>query len=184
MAGVWMLPAVFVVANNAWAISVPRSAQTLAATLAQKAIAAGIHGEQVDGNDIVAVRQVMAEALDRARKGEGPSLIEALTYRLGDHTTADDARRYRDDAEVSRHWKEEPVARLRTYMTNQGWWSKDDEQALLEKLSGEVEAAADAYLGTPAEPPEAMFAHLYAELPKPLQAELEEVKRAGEAGDA
>lgn len=184
MAGVWKLPAVFVVANNAWAISVPLSAQTLAQTLAQKAIAAGIHGEQVDGNDIVAVRQAMTEALERARKGEGPSLIEALTYRLGDHTTADDARRYRDDAEVSRHWKQEPVARLRAYMTQKGWWSKDDEQALLETLAGEVAAAADAYLATPPEAPAAMFTHLFAKLPKPLQAQLEAVKQEGEAGDA
>ncbi len=183
MAGVWRLPAVFVVANNAWAISVPRAAQTRAETLAQKAIAAGIHGEQVDGNDIVAVRQAMDEALQRARKGEGPSLIEALTYRLGDHTTADDARRYRDDAEVSRHWKQEPVARLRAYMTQSGWWSKDDEQSLLEELTAEVTAAVDDYLATPPDAPEAMFAHLYASLPKPLQNQLEALKRQEEAGD-
>ncbi len=183
MAGVWQLPAVFVIANNGWAISVPRAAQTRSETLAQKAIAAGIHGEQVDGNDIVAVRQVTSEALERARRGNGPSLIEALTYRLGDHTTADDARRYRDDAEVSRHWKQEPVARLRAYMGQRNWWSKDDEQALLERLTAEVAAAAEDYLATPLEAPESMFSHLYKELPNILQSQLKTVKHGGEVGN-
>ena len=82
----------------------------------QKAIAAGIPGEQVDGNDIIAVRMAAERALARARRGEGPSLIEAVTYRLSDHTTADDASRYRKDAEVSRHWRAEPVARLHSYL--------------------------------------------------------------------
>ena len=101
IAGVWRLPVVFVIANNQWAISVPRSAQSAAETLAQKAIAAGIPGEQVDGNDVIAVREASERALARARAGEGATLIEALTYRLADHTTADDARRYREDTEVS-----------------------------------------------------------------------------------
>ncbi len=114
-AGVWKLPVVFVVNNNQWAISVPRAAQTAAATLAQKAIAAGIPGEQVDGNDVVAVRAAVGEALDHARAGGGARLIEAVTYRLGDHTTADDASRYRDAAEVSRRWQEEPLLRLREH---------------------------------------------------------------------
>jgi 2-oxoisovalerate dehydrogenase E1 component alpha subunit len=183
MAGAWQLPAVFVISNNGWAISVPRAAQSRAETLAQKAAAAGIPGEQVDGNDVVAVRQAVSEAITRARAGQGPCLIEALTYRLGDHTTADDARRYRDDAEVSRHWKEEPIARLRAFMTAAGWWSKDDEQALLAACSKEVAAAAEAYLATPPQSPETMFAHLYARLPSPLEGQLEELRRAGEAGD-
>src|SRR5919106_2681596 len=93
-AGAWRVPAVFVIVNNHWAISVPRSAQTAAGTLAQKAIAAGISGEQVDGNDVIAVRWVVEEAIGRARAGEGPAVIEALTFRLSDHTTADDASRY------------------------------------------------------------------------------------------
>jgi pyruvate dehydrogenase E1 component alpha subunit len=95
VAGVRKLPVVFVVVNNKWAISVPLSIQTATETLAQKAIAAGIPGIQVDGNDVVAVRQAMEEALDRAREGEGATLVEAVTYRLSDHTTADDASRYR-----------------------------------------------------------------------------------------
>jgi pyruvate dehydrogenase E1 component alpha subunit len=183
-AGIWQLPAVFVVSNNGWAISVPRGAQTRAETLAQKAIAAGIAAEQVDGNDIVAVREAAAEALARARQGEGPSLIEALTYRLGDHTTVDDARRYRDDAEVSARWKEEPVARLRAFMTAKTWWTKDDEQALLANCGEEVNRAAETYLAMPPESPPAMMEHLFAQLPPALAAQRDELAGAGGPGDA
>ena len=101
------LPAVFVIVNNGWAISVPIEQQTATKTLAQKAIAAGIPGVQVDGNDVIAVRHITGEAVARARRGEGPTLIEALTYRLGDHTTADDASRYRDQNEVKEAWGKE-----------------------------------------------------------------------------
>jgi 2-oxoisovalerate dehydrogenase E1 component alpha subunit len=104
---------VFVVNNNQWAISVPLRRQTASQTLAQKAIAAGFSGEQVDGNDVIAVRAAVDNAMAMARAGEGPFLIEAVTYRLGDHTTADDASRYRSADEVQEHWKEEPFARLR-----------------------------------------------------------------------
>lgn len=103
-AGVWQAPLVIVVNNNQWAISMPRGRQTATATLAQKALAAGIEGLQVDGNDVIAVHHVARRALDRARRGEGPTLIEALSYRLGDHTTADDATRYRDPEAVAAAW--------------------------------------------------------------------------------
>ena len=166
-AGVEQLPLVTVVANNAWAISTPRERQTHAGTLAQKAIAVGIEGVQVDGNDIVAMRAVAAEAIERARAGGGPTLIEALTYRLGDHTTADDARRYRPDEEVSDHWRDDPVVRLRALLEQHGW-TRDDEQALVEQTRDEIEAAADEYLALPALPPEAMFDHLFETLPVAL----------------
>jgi 2-oxoisovalerate dehydrogenase E1 component alpha subunit len=171
IAGVWRLPAVFIVNNNGWAISVPRARQTAAETLAQKAIAAGIPGQQVDGNDVVAVRAVVGAAIERARRGDGASLIEALTYRLGDHTTADDASRYRDDAEATRHWPEEPVARLRTYLAAVGAWTKGDEEHLLEETAAEIEAAAQAYLATPAQDAGTIFDFTYAELPADLAAE-------------
>ena len=100
-AGAWRVPAVFVICNNQWAISMPRSAQTATATLAQKAIAAGIPGEQVDGNDVIAVRHLVGHAVERARSGEGACVVEAVTYRMSDHTTADDATRYRDGESVS-----------------------------------------------------------------------------------
>jgi len=168
MAGVWKVPAVFVVNNNAWAISVPLAKQTSAATLAQKAIAAGIPGEQVDGNDVIAVRFAVERALARARAGAGPTLIEAVTYRLSDHTTADDASRYRDDAEVSRHWPAEPIARLRTYLMKAALWDKGKEESLLQDCGQAVEAAASEYLGTPPLTAAAMFEHTFAQAPADL----------------
>jgi pyruvate dehydrogenase E1 component alpha subunit len=172
-AGLHALPLVLVVNNNQWAISVPRARQSAAETLAQKAIAAGFGGVQVDGNDVIAVRHVVGEAIERARGGQGPCLVEALSYRLGDHTTADDASRYRDDAQVSAHWKEEPLVRLRHYMTRLGCWSKEDEERLMASCAAEVEAAAAAYLESTPQPARSMFDHLYARLPEALVAQRE-----------
>ena len=118
------MPVVFVIVNNGWAISVPVAAQTAAQTLAQKAVAAGIPGVQVDGNDVFAVRQVVADALEAARRGGGPCVIEALTYRLSDHTTADDASRYRQAAEVKEAWSVEPLIRIREYLFRAGAWER------------------------------------------------------------
>ena len=167
-AGTWKLPVVFVVTNNQWAISVPRRIQTATQTLAQKAIAAGFEGVQVDGNDVIAVRHAMDQALTRARSGGGPALIEALTYRLSDHTTADDATRYRSPDEVAEAWKLEPIVRLRHYLMECGVWDKAREDRLLKEANEQVQAAAQAYLDTP--PPGAgqMFDHLYATLPAAL----------------
>jgi pyruvate dehydrogenase E1 component alpha subunit len=181
LAGLKRLPVIFVVNNNQWAISVRRRDQTGAETLAQKAVAAGFPGEQVDGNDVIAVRDAVEKAIARARAGEGPTLIEAITYRLGDHTTADDASRYRDDAEVSARWKEEPVARLRHYLTDAGHWTKTDEETLIVDSNAEVEQAAAEYLATPPPPPESMFDHLYADLPAALAGQRAEVARASTA---
>lgn len=177
LAGVWQLPVIFVVNNNSWAISLPRSRQTSAETLAQKAIAAGFGGLQVDGNDVIAVRHAVEEALSRARSGEGPTLIEALTYRLGDHTTVDDASRYRDDAEVSRHWKDEPISRLRRYLGNQGYWDKAAEEALIEDSNAQVENATNAYLATSPQNPDNMFDYLYEELPHDLEEQRAALRR-------
>jgi len=168
IAGVWRLPGVFVINNNQWAISVPRSRQTAAETLAQKAIAAGIPGVQVDGNDALAVDAAVSEAVERAREGGGAALVEAVTYRLGDHTTADDASRYRDDKEVSQHWHEEPLVRLRHYLDGIGRWAKSDEEHLLQTVTAEIEAAATAYLATPAQEPSSIFDFTYAMMPKEL----------------
>lgn len=168
IAGVWKLPTLFVINNNQWAISVPRQAQTAAETLAQKAVAAGVSGMQVDGNDVVAVRDVCERALSMVRRGGGPMLIEALTYRLSDHTTADDARRYRNDAEVSNRWRGEPVARMRAHLVGRGAWGRDAEAALLMECRGRVDRAAEDYLATP--PPIAtdMLDFLFARLPAAL----------------
>ena len=170
-AGAWRLPLVFLVSNNQWAISVPRAQQSAAQTLAQKGIAAGIPAEQVDGNDVVAVREAMERALERARNGGGPALVEALTYRLSDHTTADDASRYRSADEVADAWKREPVLRLRNYLTGSGSWDKAREEALVRDCNERVQAAVQEYLDTPMPVPADMFEHLYATLPPALEAQ-------------
>ncbi len=162
IAGAWDLPVLFIIANNQWAISVSRSAQTKARTLAQKAIAAGLDAVQVDGNDVIGIRAVAQQALEKIRRGGPPMLVEALTYRLGDHTTADEAARYRDDATVSKHWKEEPLLRVRTFMMAQGYWTNEDESKLLNDSANKVAEAAERYLKTAAEPQSAIFQHLFA----------------------
>jgi 2-oxoisovalerate dehydrogenase E1 component subunit alpha len=177
MAGVWRLPVVYVVSNNEWAISTPRSDQTAAETIAQKAIAAGIPGSQLDGNDVIAVYTEVRQAIERAEAGEGPALIEALTYRLADHTTSDDARRYRADAEVSTRWEGEPIGRLRTYLTNTTGWTHDDEQQLVAATRDEIEAASEDYLATDPQSPESMFDYLFATLPAPLESQRADMLR-------
>ena len=183
VAGVWQLPLLFVVTNNQWAISVPRAAQSHAETLAQKAIAAGIESVQVDGNDLLAMEYASRQALERARDGGGPFLIEAITYRMGDHTTADDARRYRDDDEVSSHWQADPVARIRAYLVEQGGWGKEDEEALQADCQAELEQAVADYLAVAPQPPRAMFDTLYAELPQAYATQRQQVIDLAGAAD-
>src|SRR5687767_12155084 len=149
LAGASQLPIVFVIVNNKWAISVPIESQTAAKTLAQKAIAAGIPGVQVDGNDVIAVRHTVGEALANARRGGGPAVIEAITYRLSDHTTADDATRYRKEQEVKDAWRTEPLLRLRAYLTQLCAWDDAREAALQAECAAEVDAAVQDYLNTP-----------------------------------
>ena len=159
---------VFVIVNNGWAISVPVAAQTAAATLAQKAVAAGIRGVQVDGNDVFAVREVVSEALESARGGGGPTLVEALTYRLSDHTTADDASRYRAEQEVQQAWALEPLLRLRAYLTALGVWDSARESALSRDCAAQVDAAVAEYSAGVKPSTDAMFDHLFAALPEHL----------------
>lgn len=176
MAGVWNAPVVFVINNNGWAISVPVSRQTAAPTLAQKAVAAGIVSERVDGNDVIAVRLAVEKALERARNGAGPSVVEAITYRLADHTTADDASRYRDDADVSHHWPAEPIARLRTYLSGIGAWDKTQEEALLQECNHIIEDATAEYFNMPPQSPLAMFDIVYAKPPASFITQREELQ--------
>lgn len=179
VAGAWTLPIVFVVINNRWAISLPVEKQTGARTLAQKAVAAGIPGIQIDGNDVIAARHIVGEAIERARNGGGASIVEALTYRLGDHTTADDASRYRPEDEVSAAWKLDPLARLRRYLADRGWWSKTDEEKLIAECKAHVEAAVAEYLAIPAPQPKSMFDHLFATLPAGLAWQRKNLKGGG-----
>jgi 2-oxoisovalerate dehydrogenase E1 component alpha subunit len=165
-AGVWKLPLVTLVVNNQYAISVPRRMQSAAETLAQKGLAAGIACEQLDGNDVIAVRDAVGRALERARGGAGATILEALVYRLCDHTTADDASRYRCAEELAENWKLEPIVRLRNWLAENGVWSKDQEEALQREVAQKVAATVRAYLDTPAPTTDQMFRHLYALLPR------------------
>jgi len=177
LAGARSLPAVFVIVNNKWAISVPISSQTGAATLAQKAVAAGIPGVQVDGNDAIVVRHMIGQALAIARNGGGPSLIEAITYRLSDHTTADDASRYRPADEVKNAWKVEPLIRLRKYLVDTGAWTEEKEAALKAECAKRVEAAVEEYTHSGKQSTDTMFDFLFAKLPRHLQEQREQARK-------
>lgn len=166
VAGVWKLPVVFVVCNNQWAISVGRDVQTAAHTIAQKAIAAGFQGEQVDGNDIIAVQHRTAEALKNAREKGQPCLLEMVCYRQSDHTTADDASRYEPKHLREQEWKKEPIARLQKYLQTLGIWSEKVEAEIQMECQQEIDASVKEYLETTPQPLESMFDYLYATLPK------------------
>lgn len=170
-AGAYKLPLVLCVINNGWAISVPRKSQTGAQTLAQKGLAGGLACLQVDGNDLVAVLEAMRRASERARKGEGGTVIEFLTYRLHDHTTADDARRYRGEEEVKAAWEKEPFLRLRKFLTDKKLWDEAQEKAWVEECGKKVDEEINAYLNTPVQPVEAMFDFLYGDMPADVLAQ-------------
>ena len=167
-AGVFQVPVVFVCQNNQWAISVPLSRQTAAETLAQKAISYGFEGIQVDGNDVLGLYMTMKRALEKARRGEGPTLVECLSYRLNDHTTADDASRYRSEEEVASWKKKDPISRLRVYLEQTYHWSDSDEIRLRKEVDKRIAKSVQDYeSATPLEPT-AMFDHLFASLPPEL----------------
>lgn len=165
VAGAWKLPVVFIVNNNQWAISVPISKQTASQTIAQKAIAAGFSGVQVDGNDLLATREVIGEAIEKARRGEGPTLIEAITYRLCDHTTADDATRYqpKDEVEDAKHL--EPIQRFKRFLISQNLWTDSQENELLQACGEEVQHAVDEYLSRSSQPISSIFDYHFENLP-------------------
>ncbi len=174
-AGVFQTNSVFVIQNNQWAISIPLHQQTAAETLAQKAHAYGFPGIQVDGNDVFAVYAAAGEALARARSGGGPTLIEAVTYRLGDHTTADDASRYREDEEVAEWQQRDPILRLRLFLQGRDLWDDDQEQALLEEVHTWVDSQVAALEAMPPQDPSDLFTHMYADLPPHLAEQMAEV---------
>ena len=173
LAGAWQLPVVYIINNNQWAISVPRAIQSGAPTLAQKGVAAGLPSFQVDGNDVIALHEVISAAIDRARQGKGATVIEAISYRLSDHTTADDASRYRNSDELQEAWQKEPIKRLRHFLHQRGLWDENKEQALKEQAERMIEKAVQTYLNTPLPTIADLFDYHYANTPD----QLEEQKR-------
>jgi pyruvate dehydrogenase E1 component alpha subunit len=178
-AGVYKTPTIFVTQNNQWAISIPRSKQTASKTLAQKALAYGIPGIQVDGNDVLAVYAAAQEAVDRARAGEGPTLIEAVTYRMAVHTTADDPKRYRTDEEVEMWAKRDPIDRFQIYLKDKGLLDDAAIEALEQEIDQEIRAAVERAEAKMNEPVDAldMFNHMYEEPHDYMLAQKEELER-------
>jgi pyruvate dehydrogenase E1 component alpha subunit len=140
-AGVFNAQSVLFVQNNHWAISMPRTRQTASETLAQKGLAAGVTGVLVDGNDVLAVYAVSHWAIERARSGEGPALVEALTYRIGAHTTADDPRRYQPPDEIDEWRRRDPLPRFRRYLETRGLWDEAAERDAIRDALSRIDRA-------------------------------------------
>lgn len=167
-AGVRRAPVIFFCQNNAWAISVPRQAQCAASSLAVKAVGYGMSGIQIDGNDPFAAYLATRAALERARAGAGPSFIEALTYRLGPHTTSDDPGRYRDAEEVERMRPREPLVRFRRFLQERKLWSEAWEAQLGAEIKAWIGEAVARAESLPAPGPAEIFDYMFAELPPHL----------------
>jgi 2-oxoisovalerate dehydrogenase E1 component alpha subunit len=184
-AGVWKSPVVFLCQNNGWAISCPSDQQTASESYAIKAKAYGMPGVQVDGNDLLAVRQVVLDAVDRARAGDGPTLVEAVTFRMGGHSTSDDPTRYVPKEEVERWARKDPVARFERFLGKRGLWQEPDRDKLYAEAMAEIGQAAREAEGTPAPGLETIFSDVYEELPPHLRAQgaalFDLAKRRGEA---
>jgi pyruvate dehydrogenase E1 component alpha subunit len=163
MAGVFRLPLVFICQNNQWAISMPLGSQTASATLAQKALAYGFEGVQVDGNDVFAVYLATRDALHKARSGGGPTFIECLTYRVADHTTSDDAGRYRSADEVAAWSARDPLSRLEHYMERRGFWSEAYARETRQRATAAIDAAISTMEAAEKPDPDDKFVHTLAE---------------------
>ncbi len=175
-AGVFKTPTIFFCQNNQFAISVPRRIQTASETIAQKAIAYGLDGIQVDGNDLFAVYEATREAIEKARSGGGATLIEGVTYRFGPHTTADDPTKYRKEEEIEQ-WKPfDPLVRLKLYLNGKGLWNEDVEKRLMEESQREIDRAVKEAEAFPVPKAEEIFQYVYAEMTPPLKEQMEYLK--------
>ncbi len=174
-AGVFQLPLIVFIQNNHYAISVPRSHQTAAPTLAVKAKAYGVDGYYVDGNDVLAVYTVTKKVVDRARSGGGPAMIEALTYRLDPHSSADDDKRYRSPDEVEAWRRKDPLVRFRKYLEHKNLWNEEKETQLRERITQEIEEAVEQAETAETPDPQELFMEVYAETPPHLLEEMQEL---------
>ncbi|MCB9639547.1 MAG: pyruvate dehydrogenase (acetyl-transferring) E1 component subunit alpha [Myxococcales bacterium] len=176
-AGAFKAPAVIMIQNNQWAISVPRHKQTASPTLAQKSLAYGMPGLQFDGNDVMAAYQATKEALDHARSGKGPFLLEAVTFRMQDHTTADDATKYRDPSEVEAWRPRDPIARLDAYLRSKKKINDDQIKQWEEEIAVEVAKEVEDRENLPHPDPLDTFRQLYTgEMPRHLQTQMQDMK--------
>ena len=177
MAGAYKAQGIFIVQNNRFAISVPVEKQTNAKTLAQKAVAAGIEGVQVDGMDVLAVYAATKDARERAINGEGPTLIETLTYRFGPHTmSGDDPTRYRTE-DMDNEWEQkDPIVRFRTFLENKKLWSEEDENNVIEEAKEDIKKAIKEAEQYPQQKVTDLIGNMYEELPSNLQEQMEEYK--------
>jgi pyruvate dehydrogenase E1 component subunit alpha len=182
-AGVFKAPTVFVVQNNQWAISVPRSRQTASLTIAQKACAYGFPGIQVDGNDLLAMYIASKEAVDRARNGHGPTLIEAYTYRLGNHTTSDDAKKYRQDAELKDWETKDPLIRLKAHMMGKGLLDEREDEVIWKNAKDLTELTVTQAEAHPGPAIEDVFKYTYAQMPPQLEEQLEHHRQESRGGE-
>jgi pyruvate dehydrogenase E1 component alpha subunit len=185
-ASVWQVPVVFICQNNQWAISVPRSKQTHAQTIAQRAIAYDMPGIQVDGNDALAMYQATKEALDRARSGGGPALIEAVTYRLMMHTTADDPKKYRTEDEEKEWWSKEPLIRFRKYLENKGVLDKQGLKTIEAETKQYIDEEIKKFEAQSDFKPDALFDHVFGTKHREIEKQRAEFLRTlkKEAADA
>lgn len=175
-AGVFKTPTIFFCQNNHWAISVPVEKQTASETIAIKAKAYGFEGVRVDGNDILAVYRTTKEAVDKARGGGGPTLIEAVTYRMGPHSSSDDPKRYRTEQELAEWQTRDPLVRFKRYLEKKGIWTEADEQKAQEEANHELDEAIAYAEKLPRPALETLFTDVYAEMPWHLEEQLRELR--------
>ncbi len=176
-AAIYKAPCVMICQNNQWAISVPTSKQTASETIAMKADAYGMPSMRVDGNDVLAVYSATKAAAERARKGEGPTFLELVTYRRGGHSSSDDPSRYRDESEVAQWEKRDPVERFRRYLENKKLWDADKEEALQDAISTEVNAAIKEAEEASTTPADSLITDVFAEIPAKLHEQYADLKR-------
>lgn len=172
-AGVWKAPCIFFCQNNRWAISTPLSQQCGNERLAEKAIGYGMPGIRVDGNDVLAVVQVMREAVERARAGEGPTFIEAISFRMGPHSSSDDPTRYRPSAEVDEWTRKDPLARFRNFLIREQVLTEDEIKPIEEECAEEIAASFKRNEAVPKPALESLFTDVYAEMPAHLREQSE-----------
>ena len=180
-AGVYKAPIVFICENNGWAISVPVAKQTASVTLSMKAEAYGFDGVRVDGNDVLAVYKATKLAVDRARNGGGPMMIECLTYRMGPHSTSDDPNRYRTKEEIDFWKKRDPIERFKNYLKQRGIWNEKYENEVRTKVDDEINKAIEEEEKVPPPDISTMFKDVYAEEPNSLKEEEEEALSLSES---